>query len=602
MKTFESAGLAKLTLCASLVVTLAACGGGGGGSNTGGAAPGSPAGNSKAQLTGKAIDGYLSGATVCLDNGQGACDTTQPSATTDANGNYSLTPNGNVAGRQLLVVVSPTTRDLSRPGYTFPASFTLSGIVTAQSAQAPVTPISTMVVAMMQSGLSQSAATAAVSNLLGEPVDLATDYIAANDTTASTFATNVVNTVTSFGTNGVTSPSTVRSVLQAMVANNTTTPTQAQVTAQAGLPVYLPTDASQVLASPTSSLDGYLYDWVKGPQKGTNQQAPVQTIRQLANNVLTSTQQEFVNNAWSTPDIRKYNQMVGAYELKADASGFTPYVPLAQYTALPITSVGPTLTGTDPNTGIAFTYEYRAVDLSGQPMSTADALNGESLFPLWNSPAMTSTKFPAGTKAYAGLLSYAADRVVIPVWQPICEAPAVANGATCGGAPAVMDGSQVVEVSSPTAASYTSVQQAVGLTLLAPGGGSYFQLLPNGTVQQVQPDAPGTPDTVVNPNIGSWSIYSRNSNVIVVTFNAATMAAMQAAAASQQQAQVDPQTVPVLNGASTVVALVNSNLMVGWLFPPTYTEKSMQFASALPQPLLDAVNAAATAFWSSVSP
>lgn len=318
MNNFESAGLVKLTLCASLAVALAACGGGGSGGNSANAgAPASAPGNSKAPITGKAIDGYLVGATVCFDNGQGACDTTQPSTTTDANGNYSLTPNGNVVGRQLLVSVSPTTKDLSRPGYTFPASFTLSGIVTDQTAQALVTPISTMVVAMMQSGMTQSAATAAVSSLLGEPVNLTTDYVAANDTTASTFATNVVNTVTSFGTGGATSASTVRAVLQAMVASNTTTPSQAQVTAQASQPVYLPADAAQVLASPTYSLDGYLYDWVNGPKTGTNQQAPVQTVHQLANDVFTSTQQEFVNNAWSTPDIRKYNQMIGAYELKA---------------------------------------------------------------------------------------------------------------------------------------------------------------------------------------------------------------------------------------------------------------------------------------------
>ncbi len=164
-----------------------------------------------------------------------------------------------------------------------------------------------------------------------------------------------------------------------------------------------------------------------------------------------------------------------------------------------------------------------------------------------------------------------------------------------------MDGAQVIEVSTPTAASYNSVQQAVGLTLLAPGGGSYFQLLANGAVQQVQPNAPGTPVTVINPDMGSWTTYSRNSNVIVVTFNAAEMAMLRAAATSQQQAQVDPQTVPVLNGASTVVALVNNSLMVGWLFPPTYTDRSVQFGSALPQSLLDAVNAAATSYWRSTS-
>ncbi|WP_156126648.1 hypothetical protein [Burkholderia sp. 9120] len=590
----------KLTLCASVAASLAACGGGGGGSPSTPSSTGS-AGNptQNAQLTGKAIDGYLAGATVCFDNGAGACDTTQPTTTTDANGNYVVPYSGDITGKKLLVVVNSSTKDLSRPGYTFPAAFALTGIVTDPTTQTNITPISTMVESMMESGLSQQAATQAVSSLLGESVNLSADYIASGDSTATNFATQVVNTLGTFATNGQTSAATVRAVMQAMVVNSTLTPTQTQVTAQANTPAYIPANASQVLVSPTYSLDGYLYDWVNGPKNGANQQAPVESVLQITNGLLASSQQEFVNNAWSAPSISKYNQMLGAYELKGDASGFTPYVPLAQCKSLPLSGVGPTLTGTDPNTGIAFTYEYRAVDLSNQPMSTAVSPNGESLFPLWTSPTMTSTKFAAGTKAYAGLLSYSTERVVIPVWQPICAAPTVTSSVTCGGAPAVTDGSQVVEVSSPTATNYTSVQQAVGLTLLAPGGGSYFQLLANGTVQQVQPNAPGTPDTVVNTNIGSWTTYSRNSNVIVVTFNSTEIAALQSAAASQQQAQVDPQTVPVLNGASTVVALVNNNLMVGWLFPATYTDRSVQFSSALPLSLLDAVNKAAAAFWSS---
>ncbi|SAL15463.1 hypothetical protein AWB69_00729 [Caballeronia udeis] len=600
MKTLTNAGLVKLTLCVSLAAALAACGGGGGG-NT--AVPSSTGGGSTpaqgTQLTGKAIDGYLSGATVCFDNGAGACDPTLATTTTDAAGSYSLPYSGNIIGKKLLVVVTPSTKDLSRSNYTFPASFALTGVVTDPTTQTNITPISTMIESMMESGMSQQAATQAVAKLLGEPANLSVDYIASGDPTATNFAMQIVNAIGTFASSGQASAATVRALMQAMVVNSTLTPTQAQVAAQAQTPVYVPANASQVLTSPTYSLDGYLYDWVNGPKNGTNQQAPVESVRQITNSVLSSVQQEFVNGAWSTPALNKYNQMIGAYELKGDASGFTPYVSLEQYNALPVSGLGPTLTGTDPNTSIPFTYEYRAVDLSNQSISTAVSPNGESLFPLWTSPTITSTNFAAGTKAYAGLLSYSTERVVIPVWQPICATPTVASGVTCGGAPAVMDGSQVVEVSSPTATKYTSVQQAVGLTLLAPGGGSYFQLLVNGTVQQVQPNAPGTPDTVVNADIGSWTTYSRNSNVIVVTFNATELAALQSAAASQQQAQVDPQTVPVLNGASTVVALVNNNLMVGWLFPTTYTDRSVQFSSALPQSLLDAVNAAAAAFWSS---
>lgn len=46
---------------------MAACGGGGDGSST---APTSSTATTQ-QLTGKAIDGYLVGATVCFDDGQG---------------------------------------------------------------------------------------------------------------------------------------------------------------------------------------------------------------------------------------------------------------------------------------------------------------------------------------------------------------------------------------------------------------------------------------------------------------------------------------------------------------------------------------------------
>lgn len=42
-------------------------------------------------LTGKVADGYLQNATVCLDlNGNKACDSDEPSATTDANGDYTI--------------------------------------------------------------------------------------------------------------------------------------------------------------------------------------------------------------------------------------------------------------------------------------------------------------------------------------------------------------------------------------------------------------------------------------------------------------------------------------------------------------------------------
>ncbi len=59
---------------------MVACGGGGGTTPSGGGS-----------ISGKVIDGYIQGATVCLDlNQNNSCDTGEPSTTTSANGSYTL--------------------------------------------------------------------------------------------------------------------------------------------------------------------------------------------------------------------------------------------------------------------------------------------------------------------------------------------------------------------------------------------------------------------------------------------------------------------------------------------------------------------------------
>lgn len=74
----------RLLGCA-LAVTLTACGGGGGGS------AGTSTQASATTLSGTAVDGYLQGARAFLDvNGNGLADAGEPTATTDANGRYSL--------------------------------------------------------------------------------------------------------------------------------------------------------------------------------------------------------------------------------------------------------------------------------------------------------------------------------------------------------------------------------------------------------------------------------------------------------------------------------------------------------------------------------
>jgi hypothetical protein len=57
-------------------------------------------------LGGKIIDGYIQGATVCVDeNNNGACDSGEPSTTSSADGSYSLSYSGSIIGKHILAIV-----------------------------------------------------------------------------------------------------------------------------------------------------------------------------------------------------------------------------------------------------------------------------------------------------------------------------------------------------------------------------------------------------------------------------------------------------------------------------------------------------------------
>ena len=171
----------KLSTCArppwpqllgcALAVTLTACGGGGGG----GADSSSPA--SATTLSGTAVDGYLQGARVLLDvNGNGLPDAGEPTATTDANGRYSLDysqVSSPVAGLRVIVTGGIDTDT----GYAF------TGMLTARAdgsrAGQLVSPLTSLVDALVAQGLSLDDARAKVAAALGLTVaDLATDPVA----------------------------------------------------------------------------------------------------------------------------------------------------------------------------------------------------------------------------------------------------------------------------------------------------------------------------------------------------------------------------------------------------------------------------------------
>jgi len=165
--TLNKKKLSTLALAATAVL-LTACGGGGGGSGSANA------------LSGVAVDGYLQGATVFLDmNRNGVLDTGEPSTVTDLNGRYALDYSGVTGAITGLPVVVTGGVD-SDTGFAFAGK--LSAPVDAAKQAQVVTPLTTLVDAMVAQGLAADVASAKqkVATALGLTVDqLSTDPVAA---------------------------------------------------------------------------------------------------------------------------------------------------------------------------------------------------------------------------------------------------------------------------------------------------------------------------------------------------------------------------------------------------------------------------------------
>jgi len=165
--TLNKKKLSILALAATAVL-LTACGGGGGGSGSANA------------LSGVAVDGYLQGATVFLDtNRNGVLDAGEPSTVTDLNGRYALDYSG-VTGAIIGLPVVVTGGVDSDTGFAFAGKLS-APVDSAKQAQV-VTPLTTLVDAMVAQGLAADVASAKqkVASALGLTVDqLSTDPVAA---------------------------------------------------------------------------------------------------------------------------------------------------------------------------------------------------------------------------------------------------------------------------------------------------------------------------------------------------------------------------------------------------------------------------------------
>ncbi len=177
----------RYSACAALIASaLAGCGGGGG------------AGGSPATLTGAVIDGYISGATVCLDlNNNQSCDAGEPNAKSGEKGSYSLDVTGitidALKNSHLLTVVPEEAKDSDDDGQTLKevekAPFSLLAPVAAyvgadnSLSKAVISPLTTLVShdMIVTNNTFKDAQVAVRSRLeLGTNVDLTQDFVAAD--------------------------------------------------------------------------------------------------------------------------------------------------------------------------------------------------------------------------------------------------------------------------------------------------------------------------------------------------------------------------------------------------------------------------------------
>ncbi|NRB39050.1 MAG: hypothetical protein HRU20_11380 [Pseudomonadales bacterium] len=140
--------------------------------------------SSERTLSGTAIDGYLKSALACLDlNSNKLCDSGEPTAITDENGDFDLDVTGideETLKRASIVVkiIAGQTVDSDKPDEVVDAAYTL----TAPPGYTHITPLSTMVESeRLANGGDLDAAEEQIKASLGTLADLDVDYIEAQD-------------------------------------------------------------------------------------------------------------------------------------------------------------------------------------------------------------------------------------------------------------------------------------------------------------------------------------------------------------------------------------------------------------------------------------
>lgn len=542
----KSAAL-KAGIFSAVLLVLSGCGGGGDGASANANGGGTPAQPSQAaNLTGKAIDGYLAGATVCLDvNANNACDGTEPSTVTDGSGNYGLVVDANAVGKKLLVMVTPATKDNSRPGYSFPASLVLSGIVDGAKGQ-NVTPLTSLVVAQMETGVSKAEAERSVAALVGSGIDPKHDYVAAGDQNTLAIATSIVDKLSAFAKAGQDNTATVRAVLNAIAAKGNVAVSQADVDAQASKPVYaVDVNVAKLLTDPLFSYDHTNYN--------NGVPSMVRLRWTLTGQELRDDPEAYGTNGWTVMTANDFGDDPGEYFLTSAGTWSRFYTAAETLKPVTVQAIDNSSLSLTDAAGYTGRLEFRRLDVGGKAFSAlpAEWLDG------YPSVKLSGT-FAPGSVGYLGLLARDQDWISVP-----------SHPCTASATPITEDGIAHCNYIGAAAQQYQSVDEAIGLDI--PYGNDQIgnplvlKLSANGVAQIVNQttQAAVIPATKIN-----WSKYNRNANIIVLNVRAADISGLQFPFGDDSF---------VRRGGKVLIALHDGHLKYGQMEPSTLVHFTPMF-------------------------
>ncbi|WP_152545565.1 hypothetical protein [Ralstonia pickettii] len=606
MNTNQNLGILKLALSATLSAVLAACGGGGG--NSSGSSTGGTASSNQTQLTGKAIDGYISGVTVCFDNGHGACDPTLPEAVTDINGNYTLNVSGDMTGKHLLAVVQQGNVDTTT-NTTFQQGFLLSAIVAG--ANQNITPLTSMVVAQMAAGKSQADATAAVQALVSG-ADVNGDYIAAGNAPVATLASQTVGVLQAYG--GITTTAAAN-VLNAVLATGSPAAVTASSVAQQAAANGTPVDPATALAQPLYAIEGYLGSGGTPFSHYGLQDAvgvPVRDAYTLSGGSLTVPQQLHQGGWVNAPQVGMFDSYItgaglsnptsyvlplsGGYVMKSDGS-LSAFLSSDQtHPGYAVSSTSGKISATDLLTNDAVTISLSQADVGNQPVSSA------LIVPPTNAirQAMGGVFAPGSTAVYA-TLQHASDQAIVTTggWGPEWVSGADVYNTGIFVTPDNAPSTGVLTLGDPSVmVSLTNVSQVVGKSAdvsynVQARSCIVLNIQAGGVVQLAASGKSGCDYSKVSlPVQGTWSLYPRNNNLMVISLPKSAAAL-----------DINPTVKgAIANGGNLMVALIAGKAAMGYLFPASVPQTYELLTAAQSDQVAASMHAAAKAIGITLNP